>query len=450
MLTDNTAAGTNEVALKGSSPGSNSSKYPPSVDAIARNLTTDPDEHGYAIKAAREGIAAGDEWQSVASKRFGLYANGSLKTLINMSGVILHTGLGRARLADEVVYTITEVADSHASVEFDLESGARGDRQEHVRWLLQELTGAEDALVVNNCAAAVMLALSAQGRGQVVLLSRGQVVEIGGQFRMPDIIEMSGCYLDEVGCTNKTHLSDYANAMEAETGVILRCHQSNFAQVGFVSQPEPSELAELAHSEGWLFIDDLGSGCLVDTTQYGLGRERTVWEAVADGADIAMFSGDKLLGGTQAGIIVGKLAVMASLKKHPLARAMRIDKLSLAGLEATLRMYFEGRAEEIPVWRDCAKTLDSVKQDCFKLRKVWGTGSVEMGDTELGGGSFPGDGVRTWRFGLGSDDSKLMKNLRTAGVIGRIQAGQIWLDPRTATQDEVKETCGVLKGLRNV
>lgn len=450
MLKDNTAAGTNEVALKGSSPSSDTNKYPPSVDAIARNLTSDSNEHPYAIKAARDGVASGDEWQSVASERFGLYVNGSLKTLINMSGVILHTGLGRARLADEVVYAVNEVADSHASVEFDLESGARGDRQEHVRWLLQELTGAEDALVVNNCAAAVMLALSAQGRGQVVLLSRGQVVEIGGQFRMPDIIEMSGCYLVEVGCTNKTHLSDYANGMDAETGVILRCHQSNFAQVGFVSQPEPSELADLAHSQGWLYIDDLGSGCLINTTRYGLGKERTVREAVADGADIAMFSGDKLLGGTQAGIIVGKSAVMESLKKHPLARAMRIDKLSLAGLEATLRMYFENRSEEIPVWRDCAKSMDEVKQNCFKLRKAWGTGSVETGVTELGGGSFPGDGVRTWRFGLGSDDPKLMKNLRTAGVIGRIQAGQIWLDPRTATQDEVKETCGVLKGLRNV
>lgn len=436
--------------MKGGSQSSRSRQYPPSVDAIARELTSNSEEHPYAIKAAREAVASGEQWHTVASERFAHYSNGTIKPVINMSGVILHTGLGRARLADEAVYAITEVADSHASVEFDLDSGSRGDRQEHVRWLLQELTGAEDALVVNNCAAAVMLALSAQGRGQVVLLSRGQIIEIGGQFRMPDIIELSGCFLVEVGCTNKTHLSDFASQMDADTGVILRCHQSNFAQVGFVSQPHPRELSELAHSQGWLMIDDLGSGCLVDTTQYGLSKERTVREAIADGADIAMFSGDKLLGGTQAGIIVGKSAVMAALKTHPMARAMRIDKLSLAGLEATLRMYFENRAEDIPVWRDCAKSLTEVKQDCFKLKKAWGAGTVEPGITELGGGSFPGDGVKTWRFGLGTDDSNLMKNLRQSGVIGRIESGQIWLDPRTTTPDEVKETCGVLKGLRNV
>lgn len=450
MLEYITAEGEIGVAMKGRSLSADQAPHPPSIDAIARNLTTDVSQNCYAVKAAREGVAAGEDWQAVATDRFGYYAESRLQSLINMSGVVLHTGLGRARLADEVVYAIAEVAESHAALEFDTESGQRGDRQDHVRWLLQELTGAEDALVVNNCAAAVMLALASHGRGQSVLLSRGQIVEIGGQFRMPDIIEQSGCYLTEVGCTNKTHLSDYQNAMDAETGVILRCHQSNFAQVGFVSQPEPRELAELAHENGWIFIDDLGSGCLVDTIQYGLRKERTVREAIADGADLAMFSGDKLLGGTQAGIIVGNTGSIAALKKHPLARAMRIDKLSLAGLEATLRMYFEGRAQQIPIWRDCARTLDDIKSDCTALRKAWGSGSVEIGVTELGGGSFPGDGVRTWRFGLGVDDSKLMKNLRKAGVIGRIEAGQIWLDPRTATKDEVKVVCGVLKGLKDV
>lgn len=422
-------------------------KRPPSVDALARMVNRDPALHPYAVRAARQAIASGGA-QEAATRHFTDGLGPSLKPVINMSGVILHTGLGRARLAKRAVEAVLAVADAHATVEFDLESGDRGDRQDHVKWLLQELTGAEDALVVNNCAAAVVLSLAAVCAGSRVLLSRGQMVEIGGHFRMPDIIEMSGCRLEGVGCTNRTHLSDFARAMGEEPGAILRCHQSNFAQIGFVAQPEAKDLAALAHQSGWQFIDDLGSGCLVDTVSYGLPKERTIREAVADGADLVLASGDKLLGGQQAGLIVGKKDFVAQCKRHPLARAFRVDKLTLAGLEATLRLYFEGHEQEIPVWASCRRDLASIKRDCQRLKRAWGAGEVRQGITELGGGSFPGVGIPTWRFGLGTGDTALAATLRAQGLVGRIESGQIWLDPRTANMREIAEARRILAAIR--
>lgn len=422
--------------------------YPPSVDKLARLINDDADLHVYAVMAAREAVQADGDWEARARSGFLRRVSPGLSPAINMSGVVLHTGLGRARLAPEVAESIVNAAGSHSPVEFDMDSGHRGDRQDHVRWMLTELTGAEDALVVNNCAAAVVLALSAVAGGGVVALSRGQMVEIGGHFRMPDIIKMSGCDLVEVGCTNRTHLRDFERVMGEEPGVLLRCHQSNFAQVGFVSQPEPPELASLAKSRGWRFVDDLGSGCLVNTVRYGLPKERTLREAVSDGADLVLASGDKLLGGPQAGILVGAKDMIGLCKGHPLARAMRVDKLTLAGLEATLRMYLEGREAEIPVWAACSKPLDQIRRECLALKKAWGTGVVAEGTTELGGGSFPGVGVPTWRFGLGMGDEGIARRLRGAGIIGRIEDGQIWLDPRTATPDEIREARWVLKAIR--
>ncbi len=421
---------------------------PPSVDKLARKINDVPELHGYAVLAAREAVELGGEYESVANRKFLDLVGPSLDRVINLSGVVLHTGLGRARLASDARDAVTDASHGHSSVEFDLESGERGDRQNHVRWLLQNLTGAEDALVVNNCAGAVVLALSAVCAGSPVLLSRGQMVEIGGHFRMPDIIKMSGCELVEVGCTNKTHLRDFEIAMGDGSGAILRCHQSNFAQVGFVSQPSVKELAGLAHGRGWVMIDDLGSGCLVDTTRFGLPKERTIAEAVSDGADLVSASGDKLLGGPQAGILVGSKKMIERCKAHPLARALRVDKLCLAGLEATLRLYFEKRELEIPVWNYCSRELDAIKRACFKLKKSWGQGEVALGITELGGGSFPGVGVPTWRFGLGTGSPELAKRLRLAGIIGRTESGQIWLDPRTASNDEIKETCLILELIR--
>lgn len=422
--------------------------YPPSVDKVARLINDDPDLHVYAVLAARKAVKANGDWEMVARREFVRRVSPGLAPVINMSGVVLHTGLGRARLAPEVAEAVASAAGNHSPVEFDLDSGQRGDRQDHVRWLLQELTGAEDALIVNNCAASVVLALTAVGGGGTVLLSRGQMVEIGGHFRMPDIIKMSGCALVEVGCTNRTHLRDFELGMGEEPGVLLRCHQSNFAQIGFVSQPEPAELANLAKSRGWRFVDDLGSGCLVDTVAYGLPKERTLREAVSDGADLVLASGDKLLGGTQAGILVGSRAMIGLCKAHPLARAMRVDKLTLAGLEATLRMYLEGREAEIPVWAACGRSMDGIRRDCLAFKKAWGSGVVAEGTTELGGGSFPGVGVPTWRFGLGTGDLEVARRLRQAGVIGRTEDGQIWLDPRTATAEEVREARWVLSAIR--
>jgi L-seryl-tRNA(Ser) seleniumtransferase len=422
--------------------------YPPGVDKLARLINDDADLHVYAVMAAREAVQVDGDWEAMARERFLRRVSPGLSPVINMSGVVLHTGLGRARLAPEVADAVASAAGNHSPVEFDLDSGQRGDRQDHVRWLLTELTGAEDALVVNNCAAAVVLALSAVAGGGVVALSRGQMVEIGGHFRMPDIIKMSGCQLVEVGCTNRTHLIDFETAMGEEPGILLRCHQSNFAQVGFVSQPDPAELAQLAKSRGWRFVDDLGSGCLVDTVRYGLPKERTLREAVSDGADLVLASGDKLLGGPQAGILVGSREMIGLCKAHPLARAMRVDKLTLAGLEATLRMYLEGRETEIPVWAACSKSLDEIRRDCLALKKAWGSGVVGIGTTELGGGSFPGVGVPTWRFGLGTGTEDVARRLRKAGIIGRIEDGQIWLDPRTATTEEIREARWVLKAIR--
>ena len=425
---------------------------PPSIDKLARAVNTDPSRHNYAVLAAREVVSGGSvgaEAVGAAEAVFQSLAQRSLGPVVNMSGVVLHTGLGRARLAAPVAEWIAAAMDSHMPVEFDMDSGERGDRQNHVRWLLQELTGCEDALVVNNCAGAVVLALAATAQGREVVLSRGQMVEIGGHFRMPEIIKSSGCTLVEVGCTNRTHLADYETAMSEQTGAVLRCHQSNFAQSGFVCSVEPRELARLAKAWSVPFIDDVGSGCLVDTLQYGLPRERTLREAVTEGADLVLASGDKLLGGPQAGIVLGSSEAVARLKRHALARALRVDKLTLGALEATLRLYFEGRQDEIPVWKYCARDLALTKRDASRLARAFpGRAEIAEGVTQIGGGSMPSAGVKTWCCGLTSGDADgLLTSLRSGGVIGRIADGKVWLDPRTAEPDETKATCNLLAGL---
>lgn len=423
----------------------------PSVDKLARSLGEGFSERA-RVKAAREAIAearaAGEEVDPVRLEELvAVYGGESLKPLINMSGVILHTGLGRARLAPAVVDHVARVAAGHSCLEFDLGTGERGNRQDHVRWLLRELTGAEDAYVVNNCAGAVVLALSALCSGREVVLSRGQMVEIGGAFRMPDVIRESGCRLVECGCTNKTHLRDYEAVSGEETGAWMRCHPSNFKMSGFVASPSSREMAEGAHKVGALFLDDVGSGCLVDTVSYALPKERTLAEAVSDGADVVMASGDKLLGGPQAGIVLGSSAAIGVIKKHPLARALRCDKLTLAGLEATLRLYFEGREREIPAWKYAARALDEVKKDALKLKRAWSGAVLEPGLTEMGSGSMPGAGVETVRVGLPVKNADAFHRcLRLeGGVVGRIENGVVYLDPRTAEPDEVRRVAEFLK-----
>jgi L-seryl-tRNA(Ser) seleniumtransferase len=276
----------------------------------------------------------------------------TLMPVINATGVILHTNLGRAPLSNAAIQAAQSVSLGYSNLELNLYTGRRGSRAEHAESLIQRLTGAESALVVNNNAAAVLLALTALARRRNVVIARSQLVEIGGGFRVPDVMKQSGAHLLEIGSTNRVHLSDFETALAEKPALILRAHRSNFRIIGFTSEPELKEIADLAHQEGIPLVDDLGSGALLDTTHYGLGYEPMVQDSLAAGADLVCFSGDKLLGGPQAGIIVGKRELVNRLKKHPLARAIRADKLCLAALAATLIHYLKDEAEdEIPIWR---------------------------------------------------------------------------------------------------
>lgn len=430
----------------------------PSVDRLSR----DDALGGYAprvrVAAARRAVdalrATGsdyDAFRDMAVRLAGAICTQGPRPAIDMAGVVLHTGLGRARLAERAAERIAAVARDHCLLELDTESGERGDRQSHVRDLLRELTGAEDALVVNNGAGAVLLALASLASGRDVILSRGQMIEIGGSFRMPDVVRESGCRLVEVGCTNQTHLHDFESAITPTTGAILRCHPSNFTLSGFVSQPEPRDLAELSRRHGAAFVDDLGSGCLVDTRAFGLPRERTLQDALGDGADVVTASGDKLLGGPQCGLVLGRTAAIAAMRAHPLARALRVDKLAVAGLAATLELYAEGKVSEIPVWRVIAKPLDAVRRRARALARAcpW-EHVVQLGETEIGGGASPGTSLPTWRLGIAASDAcALARRLRQAdpSVVGRIEDGLVWLDPRCADEREVREVARLLARL---
>lgn len=432
----------------------------PKVDALSRDAGLAEFPEPIRIEAARRAIAqmreallAGRDpgaGQTLARKAAEMMVRPSMRPAINLSGVVLHTGLGRARLADGAVEAIQAVAQGYANVEFDLETGKRGDRQAHVRSNLRLLTGAEDALVVNNAAGAVVLALAALAGGREVLLSRGEMVEIGGSFRMPEIVGASGCALVEVGCTNKTRMSDYEQAIGPETGAILRCHPSNYSIVGFTEHPTFAELTQLAQATGIPLIDDMGSGCILDATQFGLPRLPMVQDSLAGGADVVIGSGDKLLGGPQAGIILGRSAWVDTLRKHPFARSMRIDKLSLAGLEATLRLYVAGKILDIPTWRYLARPREDVKSLADRLASAAPGSVVAAGVTEIGGGSAPGTGAPTWRLGLsGGNPDRQLAILRQGdpAIIGRIEDGRVWLDPRTLEESEVE---AVLEALRAI
>lgn len=432
----------------------------PKVDVLAATLSDFPET--VRVRAARRAIEQlrtralqGEEWserdaQTLAQAMAEGEMRSSLHPVINASGVVLHTGLGRARLPREAAKALAGVADGHAVVEFDLDSGQRGDRQDHVRDLLIELTGAADAYVVNNCAAAVFLTLNALCAGKGVALSRGQMVEIGGAFRMPDIVRQSGCRLVEVGCTNKTHLRDYALDAE-DVRAILRCHPSNFKLVGFVEEPSPAELAQFAHERGWIMIDDVGSGTLHDTTQWGLPKEATLQEAIRAGADVVLSSADKMLGGPQAGLILGSKEAIATIRKHPMARAVRVDKLTLAALEATLRLHAQQRLDEIPTLWALRRSLESVKRDAQTLKRAWaGDAVLEQGLTEVGGGSVPGVGVPTWRVGLAARSADALAKAFRMGnpaIIGRIERDRFWLDPRTMEAGEVRAAAARMRAM---
>jgi L-seryl-tRNA(Ser) seleniumtransferase len=365
--------------------------------------------------------------------------------VINATGVVIHTNLGRAPLSVDALNAIRRVAEGYSDLEYDLAEGERGSRHSHVEELLRQLTGAEAAMVVNNNASAMLLALSSLATGREVVVSRGEAVEIGGGFRVPDVLRQSGATLVEVGTTNRTYPRDFENAITPQTAAFLSVHSSNFRVVGFTSAPELAELVTLAHQHEILLLHDLGSGCLLDTAAYGMAHEPTPQESIAAGSDVALFSGDKLLGGPQAGIAVGKTEVIHRMARHPLARAVRIDKLSLAALTATLVHYLKGEAtEKVPVWAMIASTRDELQKRAEQWALTLGPrGSVIEGESTVGGGSLPGETFPTWLLALSVDGmpggaTELARRLRqgTPSVVARVQDETVMLDPRTVSLAE--------------
>ncbi len=363
----------------------------------------------------------------------------TLQPVINATGVIVHTNLGRAPLSDHALAAIDSIGRGYSNLEYNLEPGVRGSRSTHAAGLVKRITGAEAATVVNNAASAVLLMLSALCAGREVIVSRGQLVEIGGGFRMPDVMRQAGVKLVEVGTTNRTHLRDYEAAITEQTAAIMSIHHSNYRIIGFTTEPSSAELAQLAHSHNLPMLYDQGSGALLDTTQFGLERESLVQEAVEAGCDVIAFSGDKLIGGPQAGIIAGRDDLIATIKRHPLARAVRPDKLAYAGLAATLSSYVTGKAlVEIPVWAMLARPLEQLKQTATAWRDALLekaiSAEVIAGESTVGGGSLPGQSVPTWLLALTpSSPDKLSQTLRTGkgAVVGRIQSDKLVFDPRT-------------------
>ena len=364
----------------------------------------------------------------------------TLEPVINASGVILHTNLGRAPLSQAALQAIQSVALGYSNLEYDLGQGKRGSRLVHAEALLQRLTGAEAALVVNNNAAAVLLALTALARRRAVVIARSQLVEIGGGFRVPEVMKQSGARLLEIGATNRVHLSDFEAALAESPALIMRAHRSNFRIVGFTSEPELSEIAGLAHQAGIPLVDDLGSGSLLDTARFGLGHEPMVPESLAAGADLVCFSGDKLLGGPQAGIIIGRADLVGKLKKHPLARAIRADKLCLAALSATLLHYLKDEAErEVPIWRMISASPECLQQRVADWAEKLGQGTVTPGESTVGGGSLPGETMPTFLLALSlrSPDRFLARLRHTRpAIIARLQDDQVVFDPRTVLVEQ--------------
>jgi L-seryl-tRNA(Ser) seleniumtransferase len=364
-----------------------------------------------------------------------------LRRVINASGVIIHTNLGRAPLSPETLAAMSAAGVGYSNLEFDLNAGVRGSRHVHVESLLCRLTGAEAAVAVNNNAAAVLLGLSAVARRKEVIVSRGQAVEIGGGFRIPDVMRQSGAKLIEVGTTNATYPHDYENAVTGRTAALMRVHSSNFRIVGFTNETTLEDVIAIAKKHGLVVLDDLGSGCLLDTTAFGLAPEPTVQHSVRAGVDLTFFSGDKLIGGPQAGIVVGKKEHIARLKRHPLARSSRMDKSRLAGLAATLRHYLMGEAtDQIPVWRMIAMPVDDIEKRARAWAKLAG-GKVVDGETMVGGGSLPGGSLPTKLVALSGGRTavkRLAEKLRAreVPVVGRISDDALLLDPRTVLPEE--------------
>ena len=440
----------------------------PSVDQLVRRLAAEPSLAGLSrarltatvretVDAERrrvveQGAAPADADTLAArvlaaTQQAGVF---SLRPVINATGVVLHTNLGRALLSDLARDRVAAVAAAYSNLELDLASKERGSRYSHVEALLRRLTGAEDALLVNNNAAAVLLALETLAHGREVVVSRGELIEIGGEFRIPDIMLRSGAVLREVGATNRTHLRDYAEAIGPNTAVLLKVHTSNYRVIGFTAEVSSRELTELGRERGIPVMEDLGSGSLIDLRPWGFPYEPTVQEVVASGVDLVSFSGDKLLGGPQAGIVVGKRAIVSRLKKNPWNRALRIDKFTIAALEATLNAYDAGIAREaVPTLRLLTEPLAAIKSRARRVLRALGAetsqrlgAQVSEGRSQVGGGALPTVELPTAGLSLGVTDAAaraLDAALRVGDppVVGRLVDDRMFLDCRTVLPQQV-------------
>ncbi len=447
-------------------------RHLPSVDRVLSDKRIEELEESYPhglllnlvrqrLEQSRLAIAAGepcpstDEIVEFIRAEVRTLGNPSLRPVINATGVILHTNLGRAPLSKETTAAMEAVASGYCNLEFELDSGTRGSRNTHIERLLCQLTGAEAALVVNNNASAVLLALTALARKKEVIVSRGQAVEIGGGFRIPDVMRQSGAKLIEVGTTNCTYIADYEQAIGPRTAALMRVHSSNFRLMGFTHLVTLDELVTLGDGYDLPVFDDLGSGCFLDTTRFGLDPEPMVPQSVAQGAGLVFFSGDKLMGGPQAGIIVGKNKFIDKLKKHPLARAVRIDKIRLAGLVATLTHYLKGEAVgKIPVWRMVSAPLEEIE----RRARAWAQAAGELarvvdGETMVGGGSLPGGTLPTKLLTIGGKGKNTVQvvsqrlRLQQIPIIGRISGKVLLLDPRSVLPEEDETVAQALRDL---
>ncbi len=417
----------------------------PSVDELARAVD-DPlavDAARAVLERARAEIRSGDEPGDLTERlqhELRAARAQSLRRVLNATGVIVHTNLGRAPLAEEALAQVVDAARGYSNLELDLREGARGSRQAHVASILRRLTGAEEALVVNNNAAAVLLSLAALAEGREVIVSRGELIEIGDGFRIPDVLARSGAHLVEVGTTNRTRANDYERAVRAETALLLRVHQSNFRVVGFTELPRLEELAAVAQKAGLPLLDDLGSGALTE-----LPGEPSARESLTAGADLVCFSGDKLLGGPQAGIVVGRADLVERLRTHPLHRAVRADKLTLAALEGTLRLYLDS-PERIPVLRMLREDDGAVRTRAERLASLV-DGTVEETVARVGGGALPLAELPSFACAV---EERLAAPLRLGEppVVGVLRDARLLLDCRTLTESEVDEVAGAVSRCR--
>ncbi|MFP5503410.1 MAG: L-seryl-tRNA(Sec) selenium transferase [Candidatus Sericytochromatia bacterium] len=447
----------------------------PAVGALLEHPALKPHrarfDHAEISQAIREAIAlerqrrlAGEEAADAdtlaasALERLEALFKPRLRRVVNATGVVINTNLGRSPLPPAAMERLIDAASGYSNLEIDLATGSRGSRYSHVEGLITRLTGAEAALVVNNCAAAVLLLTDTFARGREVVVSRGQLIEIGGSFRLPEVLTASGARLVEVGTTNKTYLSDYERAITPETGMLMLSHTSNYRIIGFTAEVDRSELAALGREHGVVTVEDLGSGLLVDLTRWGVPSEPTVQESVASGVDLVAVSGDKLLGGPQAGIIVGKKPLVDKLKKNPMLRALRQDKMALAALEGTLKLYLQPDriAEEVPIMGMMALRLDVLKGEANRLAERLAPDDrvavrVIEGQSSIGGGTLPGVELATWLVALrpkALSVVELARRMRTGepAVVGRIHEDQLLLDPRTLLPGDHERIETAMKG----